>query len=268
MRIVIFCHSLLSDWNHGNAHFLRGICSELIARGHQVCAYEPRDAWSLENLRRDAGDAPLEAFSATYPQLSSTQYDSRTIDIGRVVSTADLVLVHEWNDPALVAAVGEARTRSNRFRLLFHDTHHRSVTDPESMSQYDLRHYDGALVFGASIADVYRQRGWARNVWVWHEAADTRVFHPVDEHVPKSVTSFGSVTGAMTNARPNWKSFFSSQYGHSTSKRRSMVSDIRSRRSQPSALGHRIWRVDAEIRRHPGFLPVTGSQSTFRVVRM
>ena len=24
MRFVIFTHSLVSDWNHGNAHFLRG----------------------------------------------------------------------------------------------------------------------------------------------------------------------------------------------------------------------------------------------------
>ena len=23
--VVIFCHSLVSDWNHGNAHFLRGV---------------------------------------------------------------------------------------------------------------------------------------------------------------------------------------------------------------------------------------------------
>jgi spore maturation protein CgeB len=33
MRIVLFCHSLVSDWNHGNAHFLRGIAAELLARG-------------------------------------------------------------------------------------------------------------------------------------------------------------------------------------------------------------------------------------------
>ena len=30
VRVVIFCHSLLSDWNHGNAHFLRGVASELV----------------------------------------------------------------------------------------------------------------------------------------------------------------------------------------------------------------------------------------------
>ena len=41
MRIVLFCHSLISDWNHGNAHFLRGIASELQACGHHVAAYEP-----------------------------------------------------------------------------------------------------------------------------------------------------------------------------------------------------------------------------------
>ena len=31
MRIVMFYHSLISCWNHGNAHFLRGVVSELIA---------------------------------------------------------------------------------------------------------------------------------------------------------------------------------------------------------------------------------------------
>jgi spore maturation protein CgeB len=50
MQIVMFYHSLLSDWNHGNAHFLRGVVSELRSRGHDVRVYEPKDAWSLENL--------------------------------------------------------------------------------------------------------------------------------------------------------------------------------------------------------------------------
>ena len=39
MKFVLFYHSLLSDWNHGNAHFLRGIASELLARGHHVGIY-------------------------------------------------------------------------------------------------------------------------------------------------------------------------------------------------------------------------------------
>ena len=36
-----FAHSLVSDWNHGNAHFLRGIVRELQARGHEVRLFEP-----------------------------------------------------------------------------------------------------------------------------------------------------------------------------------------------------------------------------------
>ena len=36
MRIVFFVHSLLSDWNHGNAHFLRGVVTALQARNVPV----------------------------------------------------------------------------------------------------------------------------------------------------------------------------------------------------------------------------------------
>ena len=57
MRIAIFCHSLLSDWNHGNAHFLRGVASELICLGHQVEVYEPRNAWSVQGLIADGGES-------------------------------------------------------------------------------------------------------------------------------------------------------------------------------------------------------------------
>ncbi len=59
MRIVLFVHSLLSDWNHGNAHFLRGITAELLARGHDVAVYEPHDAWSVRNLVAEHGEAAL-----------------------------------------------------------------------------------------------------------------------------------------------------------------------------------------------------------------
>src|ERR671938_432916 len=50
MRIVMFYHSLLSDWNHGNAHFLRGVAWELTGRGHTVDVLEPADGWSLTHL--------------------------------------------------------------------------------------------------------------------------------------------------------------------------------------------------------------------------
>jgi spore maturation protein CgeB len=53
------------------------------------------------------------------------------------------------------------------------------VTEPQSMAEYDLRHYDGVLAFGRVIRDLYLERGWTEHAWTWHEAADLRVFHPV-----------------------------------------------------------------------------------------
>jgi spore maturation protein CgeB len=185
MRIVMFYHSLVSDWNHGNAHFLRGVVSELLDRGHQVRVFEPRDGWSRENLLRDHGWDAVEGFHHAYPRLQSEFYDSDAIDLDRVLADADLALVHEWNSHDLVARIGDARARVPSCRLLFHDTHHRSVTDPESMSAYDLRQYDGVLAFGDAIRDRYLERGWAAAAWTWHEAADARVFYPrADEGGP------------------------------------------------------------------------------------
>ena len=55
MRIIMFYHSLISDSNHGNAHFLRGVATELIARGHELTIYEPLRGWSLTNLLQTSG---------------------------------------------------------------------------------------------------------------------------------------------------------------------------------------------------------------------
>ncbi|MDB5904634.1 MAG: a-glycosyltransferase, Glycosyltransferase Family 4-like protein [Betaproteobacteria bacterium] len=178
MRVVIFCHSLVSDWNHGNAHFLRGICAELRARSHDVQVYEPADAWSVQNLVAQHGEAPLQAFARAYPGLRSHRYDLATLDLDEALEGADLVLVHEWNDHTLVKRIGEHRLSHGTYRLLFHDTHHRSVTDREGMSAYDLEHYDGVLAFGEVIRELYRKNGWGRRAWTWHEAADVRVFKP------------------------------------------------------------------------------------------
>ncbi len=179
MRIVMFYHSLRSDWNHGNAHFLRGVASELIDRGHDVRIYEPADAWSASNLVADHGVAALDGYRRAYPGLESTTYALTTLDLDEVLDGADLVLVHEWNDHELVARLGRHRRAVGGYVLLFHDTHHRAVTDAASMARYDLSSYDGVLAFGAAIRDIYVREGWAAAAYVWHEAADTRVFHPI-----------------------------------------------------------------------------------------
>jgi len=177
LKIVYFTHSLQSCWNHGNAHFLRGVLRELAAKGHDVTACEPAGAWSLQNLLEDHGDEGLAAYRTAYPDLSSTVFDPAE-DPEPLVQGADLVLVHEWNDPALVAAVGKLRARGARFTLLFHDTHHRAVSDPQAIRAFDLSGFDGVLAFGETLSEVYRRWGWGDRVWTWHEAADTRHFHP------------------------------------------------------------------------------------------
>ncbi len=177
-QIVIFCHSLLSDWNHGNAHFLRGIVSELQARGQDVVVYEPCHNWSLQNLLADRGVEGVESFRRAYPTLDSVFYEPALLNLDKALANASLVLVHEWNDHALVKRIGQHRQKNGHYRLLFHDTHHRSVTDRGGMAAYDLSGYDGVLAFGNIIRDLYLSEGWTRAAWTWHEAADTRVFHP------------------------------------------------------------------------------------------
>ena len=179
MRATLFYHSLVSDWNHGNAHFLRGIARELVARGHDVRIFEPRDGWSRQNLLDAHGDRPVREFREAFPELRSTLYDPATLDVDRAIDGSDLVLVHEWNDREIVRRIGLSRARSKHVRVLFHDTHHRSVTAPRSMAAYDLRHYDGVLAYGQVLVDLYLERGWARHAWTWHEAADVRLFRPL-----------------------------------------------------------------------------------------
>ncbi len=192
MRIVFFCHSVRSDWNNGHAHFLRGICTELQSRGHDVVVCEPRDGWSVTNLIADAGAQAPDAYRAVYPNLRSVCYEATALDLDEVLQNAALVVVHEWNSSELISRIG-AHRRANRYTLLFHDTHHKSATDPDALSACDLAEYDGVLAYGGSVRERYLAAGWARRVWVWHEAADVRVFRPLAGEVrPESLVWIGN----------------------------------------------------------------------------
>ena len=180
MTFVLFYHSALSDWNHGNAHFLRGVATELQARGHSVVIYEPADAWSARHLADDYGEATLWATLRAYPSLRVIRYTA-PVDLDAALDGADVVLVHEWNPPELVRAIGEHRARTGGYVLLFHDTHHRVISDREALAAYDLSAFDGVLAFGEVIRQRYIADGWAARAWTWHEAADVRVFTPRPE---------------------------------------------------------------------------------------
>jgi len=177
MRFVFYTHSLVSDWNHGNAHFLRGVMRDLIRRGHSALALEPKDSWSRENLVKTQGAEAVARFARDFPELQSRQYDA-AFDHETVTQDADVVIVHEWTDPALVAQLGQIRRNGAPFTLLFHDTHHRAVSARRDIADLVLENYDGVLAFGETLRQRYLDAGWGRQVFTWHEAADDMLFRP------------------------------------------------------------------------------------------
>ena len=179
LRIRLFCHSIVSDWNHGNAHFLRGIAAELQARGHDVLALEPEASWSLTNLLADAGQGAIEAFYLQFPALKSKTYPDDAPDLDELLDGVDIAIVHEWNSPDLIHKIGAYRRSHGQLRIFFHDTHHRAVTASAELNRNDLTDYDGILVYGMALVPPYERMGWRRELHVWHEAADVRVFQPM-----------------------------------------------------------------------------------------
>jgi spore maturation protein CgeB len=177
MRFVLFYHAFASCWNHGNAHFLRGIARELITFGHEVILYEPADGWSRTNALADGGDAALAEAAQLVPGLILRTYKSANLDFDAALDHADVVIAHEWTDRAVIAALNRRR-RAGRFLLLFHDTHHRAVTKPQDIDDLPLGNFDGVLAFGAVLREIYAKGGWGGRAFTWHEAADVALFHP------------------------------------------------------------------------------------------
>ena len=81
----------------------------------------------------------------------------------------------------MISGLAARRRAGARYLLLFHDTHHRMASAPDEMARLDLDGFDAVLAFGEALSEAYRRRGWGRNVFTWHEAADLRVFRPCPE---------------------------------------------------------------------------------------
>jgi spore maturation protein CgeB len=180
MKFLFYTHSLISDWNHGNAHFLRGVMRNLVSRGHEALALEPEAAWSREHLVAEQGPRAVDAFHKSFPTLRSTIYGT-DFDHEEAAVDADVVIVHEWTDPTLVARLGRVRRNGGSFTLLFHDTHHRAVSAERDIARLDLADYDLILAFGEALRQRYLHAGWGRSVFTWHEAADAELFRPMPE---------------------------------------------------------------------------------------
>ncbi len=187
LRLAYFAHSLRSDWNNGNAHFIRGLLRSMTLLGHDVTAIESETEWSIENLRTEPlGAQSLAEFSKEYADLRIATYtsDQRASDWFDRLNDMDVVVLHEWNPPELARRLVDLRDQLG-FKLLFHDTHHRASSSPEQMLSFQLHRFDGILAFGQALERIYRDRFGLTHVWTLHEAADTTVFHPL----PSSVKS-------------------------------------------------------------------------------
>ena len=91
-----------------------------------------------------------------------------------------IVILHEWNPPALAQMLLKLRDDLG-FKLLFHDTHHRASSSPDQIALFGLASFDGILAFGEALRTIYRERFHIERVWTLHEAADTTVFKPLPE---------------------------------------------------------------------------------------
>jgi spore maturation protein CgeB len=196
LRIRFFAHSWISDWNHGNAHFLRGLTRELMRMGHEVRCYEEMGAWSLSNLIREgeAGERAIDGFRATYPEIDVRFYrrdESLPSFLNHELAGADLVLIHEWNEPDVVHEILSRKKRLG-FRALFHDTHHRAYSNASQILRFQLHLFDGVLAFGEAIRKIYKDGFGVAQVWTFHEAADVSVFQPLERPKQNDVVWIGN----------------------------------------------------------------------------
>lgn len=195
MKVVFFVHSVVSDWSHGNAHFLRGLMRALARRGHDVVACERWRNWATDSLFEERGAGPIVEFARLFPDLDLRMYgawDGIIDEVDELTRGADLVVVHEFNEPELVGAVAHVRHRRGDFAALFHDTHHRAVTVPHQIARFRLHHYDGVLAYGGALAEVYRREYGVACAWTFHEAADVTVFRPLERERLDDVVWIGN----------------------------------------------------------------------------
>jgi spore maturation protein CgeB len=183
-RFAFFYPSVISDWNNGNAHFLRGLMRALQARGHDVVCYEQADNWSLTNLLRVAPTAVAD-FVAQFPDLRFERYElgaGLATWIYEQLAGADVAIVHEWNPAEVIGLIGRLSAQRG-VTALFHDTHYRVVLNQDYRASLGLDRYAAILAYSPSVAQRYRDLGYGR-VHVLHEAADVTVFAP--RPVPKA----------------------------------------------------------------------------------
>jgi spore maturation protein CgeB len=197
LNVRLFVHSLVSDWNHGNAHFLRGLVRELMKMGHCVRSFEELGSWSLTNLVQQEKERSVEAidqFRQRYHELDIHFYrNDNTLRefLLKELKDVDIVIIHEWNDPHVVNTI-LALKKDLKFRAIFHDTHHRAYTQAGQILKLHLHLFDGVLAFGDAIRRIYAEGFGMRRTFTFHEAAATDNFFPLQRRKEIDVLWIGN----------------------------------------------------------------------------
>ncbi|HEY0784338.1 MAG TPA: hypothetical protein VGD62_00605, partial [Acidobacteriaceae bacterium] len=117
LRVAFFVHTMRSDWNNGNAHFLRGLARAMGSglpqdaaaqptaaqaggtvppQGHQVTVFEQEESWSMQGLLTERrGAASVEQFARVYPDVDVVAVPEGALLRARLAEQ-DVVIVHEW----------------------------------------------------------------------------------------------------------------------------------------------------------------------------
>ena len=179
MKIVYFTHSLASCWNHGNAHFLRGVLRELIARGHDVRALRAGGRLEPRQPARRHGEAGLDAFAPPIPSSPPTRFARRRRSRPRWSTAPTSSSSTSGTTPRWSPRSAALRARGGALHAAV--PRHPPPRRQRPGRDARLRPRPATTACSPSARrcrEVYRGWGWGGRVWTWHEAADTRLFHP------------------------------------------------------------------------------------------
>jgi spore maturation protein CgeB len=132
-------------------------------------------------MESEVAIASIDEFRKRFAELDIRFYknDAQFAEfIAKELRGVDIVILHEWNEPAIVNTVLSLKEQLG-FRALFHDTHHRAYTRAGEILRFHLHRFDGVLAFGEAIRAIYADGFGLERVWTFHEGADIDNFKPL-----------------------------------------------------------------------------------------
>jgi spore maturation protein CgeB len=177
MKIVIFGLTISSSWGNGHATIWRGLCRELIRRGHDVVFFERdvpyyamhRDVTELQGGILDVYKDWDEALAFAHPHLADADVAVVTSYCPDGIAACELVL----GSPARIKAFYDLDTPVTLEQL--RAGKHVTYLPPNGLADFDI-----VLSYtGGRALDELQSRLGARRVAPLYGSVDPEVHHPV-----------------------------------------------------------------------------------------